>query len=59
MQSDLDCDSISHYNNTDAKLYDEDHIQVMMIQELEEGRNYFLDLIDDELASNAVKAILF
>jgi len=31
----------------------------MMIQELEEDRTYFLDLIDDELANNAVKAILF
>jgi len=31
----------------------------MLIQELEEGRTYFLDLIDYELANNAVKAILF
>jgi hypothetical protein len=59
MQSDLDGDSKAHYNNNDAKLYDEEHIQTMMIQELEEGRTYFLDLIDDELANNAVKAILF
>lgn len=31
----------------------------MMIQELEEGKSYYLDLIDDEMAINALRVMMF